>query len=345
MESARNTIYRFVCIMGLMLSAEAVFSQEFTFDQFYPNRVRFNPAYAGSEYFKHVSAVTRYQYPGLGDPYVTYGVSYDVYVESLRSGFGILATRDAQGGGIFNRNYLDFAYAYQLKVSREIVIRPALQVGVGYYQTNPANIRFPDMFNNDGSVVNSAGYASNSKMLYDFSGGAILSYRTFYTGIAVHHILEPVEYSTPVGDFKIPRKITFHAGCAIPLESGIRFRYQKKVGHSRIGRVEAYPTAVVELQNGQTRAQLGGLVIMESSFVGGFLKNTFPGSDFRVAFIFGYYTKSINFGYSFDLGSLNGKLFGFNTTVHEVTLTMKMEYKKLRRKYWWERKAIFGPEY
>jgi len=345
MKSARKTVFKFVCIVELMLWTVGAHSQDFTFDQFYPNRVRFNPAYAGSEYFQHLSAVTRYQYPGLGDPYITNGVSFDTYIEPIRSGFAVMATRDAQGGGIFSRNYLDLAYAYKLKVSKEIVIRPSLQVGFGYYQTNPSGIRFPDMYDNGGNLANVESYASQSKMLYDFSGGILFSYRTFYAGLAVHHILEPVEYSTPVGDFKILRKITLHAGYAIPLESGIRYRYQKKVGHSRIGRVEAYPTVVLELQNGQTRAQMGGLIVLESAFVGTFVKNTFPGSDFRIAFLFGYYTKSINFGYSFDLGSLNGKVFGFNTTIHEVTLTMKIKYKKLKRKYWWERKAIFGPEY
>jgi len=345
MRNARNPIPQRIFIIALMLWSVRTYPQEFTFDQFYPNRVRFNPAYAGSEYFKHISSVTRYQYPGLGDPYITYGVSFDAYAESIRSGFAVLATRDVQGDGYVNRNYFDFAYTYQLKVSREVVIRPALQVGIGYYQTNPSNLRFPDMYDNAGNVGSTAGYPAQARTLFDVSGGAILSFRTFYAGLAVHHILEPVEYSTPVGAFKIPRKITIHAGYAMPLESGIRFRYRKKIGHSRIGRVEAYPTTVIEIQNGQTRAQLGGFIVLESAFVGGFLKNTFPNGDFRAAFIFGYYTSNLNFGYSFDLGSLNGRVFGLNTTVHEVTLTMKMEYKKLRRKYWWERKAIFGPEY
>ncbi len=345
MRNAQNTVYKLASFIGLMLWASSAYSQEFTFDQFYPNRVRFNPAYAGSEYYQHISAVTRYQYPGLGDPYTTYGVSYDAYVESIRSGFAVLVTRDAQGDGYYNRNYFDFAYTYQIRATRELVIRPAFQVGVGYYQTNPTNLRFPDMYDNAGNVGSITGYPSQTRTLYDVSGGALMSYKSFYAGIAVHHILEPTEYSTPVGAFRVPRKITIHAGYAIPLESGIRFRYRKKFGHSRIGRVEAYPTTVIEIQNGQTRAQLGGFIVLESAFVGGLLKNTFPDGDFRAAFIFGYYTRNINFGYSFDLGSLNGQLFGLNTTIHEVTFTMKMEYKKLKRKYWWERKAIFGPEY
>ena len=328
----------------LLLSNKGA-GQDFTFDQFYANRMRFNPAYAGSEFYNHVSGVTRYQYPGLGNPYVTYGASFDTYRESIRSGFGLMITRDDQGGGYISRNFLEFAYSYQLKVSHEVVIRPSLQMGIGYYQIDPSGLHFPDMYDNTGGVANSNNYAAQTSILYDFAAGAIMSFRRYYGGIAVHHILEPTEFNTEVGQFVLPRRITVHAGAEIPIESGSRFRYRKKIGHTRIGRVAAYPAVVVEIQNGQTKAQLGGLVAMESAYFGGYLRKTFPQGDFRTTFIFGIYSDNYNFGYSFDLGSLNGKIFGFNSSIHEVTLTLKMEYKKQKRRFWWQRKAIFGPEF
>ena len=55
---------------------------------------------------------------------------------------------------------------------------------------------------------------------------------------------------------------------------------------------------------------------MESAYVGGYLRKTFPQGDFRTTFIFGIYSDNYNFGYSFDLGSLNGKIFGFNSSIH-----------------------------
>jgi len=339
-----HSIWILLIVSFLMLSNVSM-GQDFTFDQFYANRMRFNPAYAGSEYYNHVSAVTQYQYPGLGNPYITYGVSFDTYRESIRSGFGLMITRDDQGGGYLSRNYAEFAYSYQFKVSHAVVIRPALQLGVGYYQVDPRGLHFPDMYDNMGGIANSNDYVAQTSMLYDFAAGAIMSYHRFFAGVAVHHMLEPVEFNTAVGGFVLPRRITIHAGSEIPIESGSRFRYRKKYGHTRIGRVSAYPTAVIEIQDGQTRAQLGGLLAMESAYVGGYIRKTFPNGDFRTTFIFGIYSDSYNFGYSFDLGSLNGKIFGFNSSIHEVTLTLKMEYKKQKRKFWWQRKAIFGPEF
>ncbi len=344
MKSRPHSIWLTLLVSFLAFS-HVCKGQDFTFDQFYANRMRFNPAYTGSEYYSHVSGVTRYQYPGLGNPYITYGVSFDTYRESIRSGFGVMLTRDDQGGGYLSRNFAEFAYSYQIKVSHSVVVRPALQLGVGYYQIDPSGLHFPDMYDNTGLVANSSDYASQTSTLYDLAGGVLVSYHRFFAGVAVHHILEPVEFNTDVGGFVLPRRITLHAGGEIPIESGSRFRYRKKYGHTRIGRVAAYPTGVIELQDGQTRAQLGGLLAMESAYVGGYFRKTFPKGDFRTTFMFGIYSDSYNFGYSFDLGSLNGKIFGFNSTIHEVTLTLKMEYKKQKRKFWWQRKAIFGPEF
>ena len=83
-------------------------------------------------------------------------------------------------------------------------------MGIGYYQVDPSGLHFPDMYDNAGGVANSNNYVAQTSILYDFAAGAIMSFRRYYGGIAVHHILEPTEFDTEVGQFVLPRRITIH---------------------------------------------------------------------------------------------------------------------------------------
>src|ERR1700761_772165 len=73
-------------------------AQDPQFTQFYANPLYLNPAFAGTARCPRIAMNYRNQWPNLGQgaSYVTYSASYDMHVNALAGGIGVLVTTDNQ---------------------------------------------------------------------------------------------------------------------------------------------------------------------------------------------------------------------------------------------------------
>ena len=79
----RTKIAAILYLGVFLLTATSVSGQDVAFSQFYANPVYLNPALAGIRICPRVTLNYRNQYPSLGDNYVTYNASFDMYSRTL----------------------------------------------------------------------------------------------------------------------------------------------------------------------------------------------------------------------------------------------------------------------
>src|SRR5688572_23496883 len=72
-------------------------AQDIQFSQYYQAPLFLNPGFTRITPQQRVVFNHRVQWPNLPQAFATYAASYDIFVEELRSGFGMLLTTDKMG--------------------------------------------------------------------------------------------------------------------------------------------------------------------------------------------------------------------------------------------------------
>jgi len=76
-----------------------------------------NPGFAGITQQQRLVANHRIQWPNLPQAFTTYAASYDIWVDELKSGFGLLATTDKMGSAGWRTSTANLIYSYKVKIS------------------------------------------------------------------------------------------------------------------------------------------------------------------------------------------------------------------------------------
>ena len=77
-----------------ILAGISALAQDPQFSQFYQAPLYLNPGFTGITQQQRFVVNHRIQWPNLPQAFSTYAASYDIFVDELRSGFGIMATTD-----------------------------------------------------------------------------------------------------------------------------------------------------------------------------------------------------------------------------------------------------------
>ncbi|HQB79009.1 MAG TPA: PorP/SprF family type IX secretion system membrane protein, partial [Tenuifilaceae bacterium] len=184
----KQTITILVTIIILGFIPDLVKGQDPGLSQFYSTPLYLNPAYAGTFKYRRLGLVYRNQWAALGQPYATYGISYDQEVRSIKSGLGINVLNDMQGNGALNRISVDFIYAYGVQVGYRSHIRGGLQASLIQKSQNLSDLTFPDMIDPTGTVTQPVGASPSNSLVPDFSVGIAGDWDMFYGGMVVHHL-------------------------------------------------------------------------------------------------------------------------------------------------------------
>lgn len=207
-------------IAGLM-SGASLWAQDQQFTQFYASPLTLNPAFAGTSLQSRAAMNYRNQWASLPKAFVAYTAAYDQYVPEINSGFGLLISHDRAGTGALSYTSVALQYAYEIKLTRKISLRPAISFGYGSTYLDVDRLTFGDQLaRGDGATTtldpDRNRFTQEPVGAADFGSGAVLYADKFWFGVAIHHINEPVQ-SIIGNETVLPRRYSVHGGLRFKL--------------------------------------------------------------------------------------------------------------------------------
>ena len=201
----------------------SVMAQDPQFSQFYAAPLYLNPAFAGSTQQGRVGMNYRNQWPSIDANFTTISAYADFYLEDYNSGLGVIFTRDyANVLGLQNTG-LGIQYAYQLKITKNISLRPGVQVSVNSRSIDYTRLIFGDQIDPATGSISSGTleqFSNGPKVFYgDLAFGGLLFSKRAWVGASVYHITRPNQSLTGNEDI-LPSKFSGHAGLKFYLKSG-----------------------------------------------------------------------------------------------------------------------------
>jgi len=307
--------------------------QDTYFSQFYSSVLFLNPAFTGTAQMARFSASYRNQYPTLGTTYATYNAAFDMPVDLLQGGIGLNVTNDVQGDGIMNRFSVDGIYSYALVVNREITINAGFQASYMLRSLTVSNLIFPDGLDGSTGLYTGPGEEiSNRTTGYpDFSIGFVGYSRTWYAGVAVHHLTRPnMSFSKNYRE-PLSRRYTLHGGIYI-------YIFEKKLGREA---VRLNPNLVIIQQGRQRQVNLGLEAFRKGLFTGIWFRQRRDFGLSTAMVVAGYEHERFRFGYSFDFNVANPWKSNVGMGAHELTFLYTFDIKSSGKKKY---KAIKCPK-
>lgn len=308
------------CYLHCLRPAHA---QDASFAQPYMAPLLLNPAYSGMESAIRLGATCQYRWGRLDEPYMLYAAYADYYFDAFRSGVGICAVSDRQGGGALTQTSLGASYAYNLRVAENTFLRFGIQALMDMTATNPSKLIFPDMLGAYGSAAPAgSAYTAQQRSYFDMAAGSVISHRIFYLGAALHNLMEAPSGEVAGQLVTTPRKLTLHGGCniSVPLYDR-RYAYHRSSPSALI----LSPNVIYGIQGASQAVALGGYVGLRG-FSGGFFYKAASSSQAAFYSIcVAYSSGSLSLTYSFDFGKVSDAMRRYSPDVHEVSLLFKIK--------------------
>ena len=301
--------------MGLSISS---LGQDVTFSQFYSNPLYLNPAFSGSVQAPRISMQYRNQWPKFNNAYTSYSVAFDMPVDKLRGGVGILLMNDAQSSNIINSTQAELMYSTFVQLSDKFRLYGGIQAGFHQNSIKWDKLVFPDNLDpNFGKhgVTAEQPISDPTYEYFDVSTGLLVFNERLFFGAAAHHLNEPKKsFYSGQRDYSILyRKYTLHFGTRIPV-----FIY----GHLR-KKFDLSPQIILQQQGPFRQFNYGLLGNRKGISAGVWLRQNFTMKYDALIFLVGFIKKNWQFVYSYDwtISGLGGATGGSS----EVSLSFLLK--------------------
>ncbi len=307
-------------------------AQDFQLSQYYQAPLYLNPGFTGITPQQRFVLNHRVQWPNLPQAFATYAFSYDIFVNQLRSGFGVLVTTDKMGSAGWRTNTASLLYSYKVKLTENIVFSPGLSFGYGQNGLDRSKLVMGDELQYNGETTDAELRKLGRHDYFDFGSGFLLYSRKLWFGATFNHMNRP-NLSVLNEVSRLPMKTSIHAGIRLDLTNSMR--------NSRPSYLT--PSIIYRMQ-GRTFSQLDlGINYHIDPISVGFWYRGKPfqktvissvEQDALILFL-GMYFKQFNIGYSYDftvseLGTSSGG-------AHELSIiwefTSKPSSKSVKKKY------------
>ena len=299
--------------------------QDPQFSMFYSNSLYLSPSFAGVNHQTELNLSHRTQWYTAGQ-YITHTASYDMYIENMNSGVGVLFLNDVAGTGNLSTINVGLIYNYQIKLNDNFTLIPAMNFS--YYQRSIDYYRliWADqlMRENQGFLPpTSEPISFNTVKDIDFSTSILLYNEKYWIGTSFDHLLKPNEslYFQKYSDENlaiIPIKYQLYGGVQIIKRERLINRYPTK-----------FQIAFLYKQQGEFKQLDLGAYYYHYNFVFGLWYRGIPilpeTSRDAVVIMTGFKTKAFNVGYSYDFTI--SKLVGSTAGSHEINISYKFNYK------------------
>lgn len=285
-----------VILLGLLFH-EGIKAQDAAFSQFYANPLYLNPAYTGNIECGRLNLNYRNQWPSVSKAFVSYSISYDQNIPSIKSGFGLQFVSDKQADGAFTRNAINVFYSYKLQMGYYSDL--SFGARVGYYQESLSweDLVFADQFDATQSTIFSTSQevepSNTSPSTIDFGIGLLWGYKSaVFVGLAADHLTQPaLNYYDDAND-KLEMKLTANAGLVVNVSKG------------KIGDYDTYdfilqPNLLYQQQGEHKQINLGLYASLYPFVLGAWVRNNISNFDAAILLL-GIEYSNIRIGYSYD---------------------------------------------
>jgi len=315
-----------VSLLLVFVSVVVGLAQDPQFSQYYQAPLYMNPGFTGITQQQRLVANNRIQWPNLPQAFTTYAASYDIWVDELKSGFGLLATTDKMGSAGWRTTTANLLYSYKVKISDKVVFSPGLSFGYGFNGLDRTKLRMGDGLEYNGVSLDPELNKLGNQQYFDFGSGFLVYTKDFWLGAAFNHMNSP-NISLLNSTSRLPMKMTIQGGARISLHGGPRTI--EKVSYLT-------PSFIYRMQGPITQMDVGMNYHIDPISIGvwyrgkPFQKNVI-GTVNQDALIFtmGLYMKNFTIGYSYDF-----TISGLSTTsggAHEISIMYEFVAKPLHR--------------
>ena len=315
--------------LAIYLSGSNIHAQDPHFSQFYANPLYLNPAFAGTVVCPRISLNYRNQWANIPPYWNTYSVSYDVHRDYLSGGIGFQVMAD-QAAGIISTYSGSAMYSYNLSTGPNFNIKVGFEARYFIKQLDWDKLYFGDQISDRwGFVYNTKEVTPGklSKSGPDFSVGMLGYNKSYFFGIALHHLTEPnegfLENST---DSHLPRKLTIHAGAIFDVN--IEY-YRGKRLKRRVEDPTFSPNFIFQWQRNLKQFNYGFYYNQYPLILGLWYRHSFSNIDAIIALV-GLQMNVLKVGYSYDLTV--SKLGAGTGGSHEISVGWKLPCKPEKKR-------------
>lgn len=345
----RRILLVLIAVCGLF--AKEGIAQDPQFSQFYAAPLYINPAFTGASEYTRFGVNYRNQWPSLNPAanFVTFSFYADHYLPNANSGIGMIVTTDREGTQGLQSTSIGLSYAYQLKLSDNLVFRPGLNVSYTTRDANFSNLIFASQIDPvngfDPTLPGDPAVGANANLnasFVDISAGGIFYSRNLYLGFAAHHINEPDQSILELSDTpsNLPMRVSIHGGYKITIGKG---PLRKDLTYTHAER-SITPVFQYKSQGPFDILDVGAYLHLEPVNLGVWYRGyplkkftstnavgdpqVFPQNE-ALIFSIGVTTSDFNIGYSYDytlseLGVASGG-------AHEFSISYYLNFKKPQR--------------
>jgi type IX secretion system PorP/SprF family membrane protein len=314
------------CLLFIILIDDLV-AQDPQFSQYYQAPLYLNPGFTGITPQQRLVFNHRIQWPNLPQAFSTSAFSYDIFVDELRSGFGVLVTNDVMGSAGWRTNTAGLLYSFKVKLNDNIVFSPGLYFGYGANGIDRSRLTLGDGLEFQGQSLDPDLNKLGRQDYFDFGSGFIFYNRNLWLGAAFHHMNQP-NLSVLNDVSRLPMKTSIHGGARLSLYNGPR----------TLAKVSYLTPSFIFRKQGKSFSQLDvGINYHIDPVSVGFwyrgkpFEKTVINSVAQDALILslGMYFKNLSIGYSYDftISELQTAAGG----AHEIAITYEFTAKPLNR--------------
>lgn len=319
-------IYLSILFAMIVFLAQA---QDPQFSQYYQAPIYLNPGYTGITPQQRIALNNRIQWPNLPQAFVTYTASYDIWVDELKSGFGIIATTDKMGSAGWRTTTAGLTYSYKVRLNDKVVFSPGLYFGYGINGLDRTKLRLGDglEYERNGQYysLDTDVQRLGNQQYFDFGSGFLFYSKMLWLGGSFSHMNSP-NLSVLNGTSRLPMKIAIHGGARFSLNSDPKARasyltpsfiYKKQGSISQLDMGVNYHVDPVSI----------GVWYRGKPFEKDYIQS--PSQD-ALIFTMGLYLKNLTVGYSYDFSV--SKLSTSSGGAHEISMVYEFVAKPLHRK-------------
>ena len=312
----RKFAFIFTSIIWL-LSLQNAAGQDPQFSQFYAAPTYLNPAFAGATQQYRVGLNYRNQWPQIPGAFETYNLSVDAYIPEVNSSLGLIATADNAGSGALKYTSVGGLFGYEFRVTRKVVIKPAIQFSVYKYGVDANKLVFADQLIR-GLGRSSVEYVDpNPGLRFDLAAGGLIYSEAGWLGFSGHHLTR-LNQSLTGQISNIPEKWSLHGG----------YRFVLRKSRDRITRA-LWAAANIKEQAGFRQLDLGFYTEFYPVIFGFWYRGIPVGNSDEeyhrntdaIISMIGLKLDQFRFGYSYDLTI--SKLAGSTGGAHEISLSFE----------------------